>query len=89
MKNIATIFALHSFLLIPFAGASELVSSMNAYYSQNDLMCIQKKNENAPMLAAAAANPASWFLSVAPKKEKTMLASCCTLRPNSVQANAQ
>ena len=82
MKTLIAIYTLSLLFAAQAAMADAPMSSMEGYYDQ-----AQKEKEAA--YAAAAADPAGWLLSLAPKREKTMLASCCTQKKSEKQARAE
>lgn len=87
MKTLIAIYTLSLLLAAQAAVAEGPLSTMEAYYDQDAKMCRQAPRQNA--YAAAAADPAGWLLSLAPRHEKTMLASCCTQKKSNRQASAQ
>ncbi len=69
------------------AGAPQ--SSMNEFYDSHARICRKDKMQKTNTYALAAENPAAWLLALAPpKKEAKALASCCSAKTSSTQANA-
>lgn len=89
MKTLIAIYTLSLLFAAQAAMADAPMSSMEGYYDQQAKMCRKAPKEKEAAYAAAAADPAGWLLSLAPKREKTMLASCCTQKKSEKQARAE
>lgn len=92
MKTLIAIYTLSFLIAVQQALAGAPVSSMDEHYDKDKKMCRQqpeKTPKTEKNYAAAAADPAAWILSLAPKKEKAMLASCCATKRGTTQAKAE